>query len=94
MELTFFVSYKKVDANLVVDTLNNEDYISSLQTSGLHRTKSELADKGAQQQFAYGGNIAYNNGNLHVGANVIQYHFDLPLNKSGDPYNIYALFGL
>ncbi len=93
MELTAFVSYKKVDANLVVDTLNNEDFISSLQTSGLHRTRSELADKGAQQQLAYGGNIAYNNGNLHIGANVIQYQFSLPLNKSNDPYNIYALSG-
>ena len=93
MELTAFVSYKKVDANLVVDTLNNEDFISSFQTSGLHRTKSELADKGAQQQLAYGGNIAYNNVNLHIGVNVIQYHFNLPLNKSNDPYNIYALSG-
>ena len=93
IELTAFVSYKKVDANLAVDTLNNEDFISSFQTSGLHRTKSELADRGAQKQLAYGGNFAYNKGNLHVGANVIQYHFNLPLNKSNDPYNIYALSG-
>lgn len=39
-ETTLFASYKKTDANFIVDTLNNEDYISSLQTSGLHRTKS------------------------------------------------------
>ena len=92
-ELTAFVSYKKVDANMVVDTINYEDYISSLQTSGLHRTKSELSDKGVQRQLAYGGNIAYNKGNLHVGVNAVQYQFKLPINKSAEPYNIYAIAG-
>jgi hypothetical protein len=93
VEFTAFVSYKKVDANMVVDTLNYEDYISSIQTSGLHRTKSEMADKGAQRQLAYGGNIAFNKGSLHVGVNAIQYQFQLPINKSAEPYNLYAPAG-
>ena len=93
VELTAFVSYKNIDANFATDTLNNEDFISSLQTSGLHRTKSEVADKGIQRQFAYGGNIAYNKNNFHLGFNVIQYKFKLPINKADDPYNIYALAG-
>ena len=82
-----------IDANFATDTLNNEDFISSLQTSGLHRTKSELGDKGIQRQAAYGGNIAFNKNNFHIGANVIQYNFKLPINKADDPYNIYALSG-
>ncbi len=93
VEATGFVSYRKLDANFVSDTLNNEDFISSLQTSGLHRTKSEVEDKGAQTQFAWGGNIAYNKNSFHIGANVIQYHFKLPINKAADPYNLYALSG-
>ena len=93
IELTAFVSYKNIDANFVVDTLNNEDFISSLQTSGLHRTRSELADKGIQRQLAYGGNIAFNKNNFHIGANAIQYNFKLPITKPGDPYNLYALSG-
>ena len=92
-ETTLFASWKKVDANVVVDTLSNEDYISSLQTSGLHRTKSEMEDKGAQQQLAFGGNLSYANNNFHVGINAIQSHFKLPVNKSSDPYNIYSLSG-
>jgi hypothetical protein len=92
-EATFFASYKKTDANFVADTLNSEDYISSLQTSGLHRTKSELEDKHVQQQLAAGGNISYTGNNLHIGINAIQYHFKLPLNKSADPYNLYSLSG-
>jgi len=93
LEATAFISYRKLDANFAVDTLNNEDFISSLQTSGYHRTNSEIADRGIQRQLAYGGNIAYNNNNFHFGANVIQYNFKLPINKAGDPYNIYALSG-
>lgn len=93
VEFTGFVSYRNVDANFVTDTLNNEDFISSLQTSGLHRTKSETDDKGVQRQIAYGGNIAYNNNRLHIGANVIQYNFKFPITKAGDPYNLYALSG-
>ncbi len=92
-ETTVFASYKKVDANFVVDTLNNEDYISSLQTSGLHRTQSEVEDKGSQQQFAVGGNLSYSNSHLHVGINAIQYHFKFPVNKSAEPYNLYSLSG-
>ena len=44
-EATGFASYRKVDANFNVDTLNFEDFVSSLQTSGYHRTASEVADK-------------------------------------------------
>ncbi len=93
IEATGFVSYRNVDANFVTDTLNNEDFISSLQTSGLHRTKSETDDKGAQRQLAYGGNIAYNKNKLHLGVNIIQYNFKFPITKASDPYNLYAIAG-
>jgi hypothetical protein len=92
-EATGFVSYRKLDGNFTVDTLNNEDFISSLQTSGLHRTNSEIADKGIQRQLAYGGNFAFNTSRFHIGFNTVQYNFKLPINKAGDPYNIYALSG-
>ncbi|MCW3090390.1 MAG: hypothetical protein JWP81_1459 [Ferruginibacter sp.] len=93
MEVTLFASYKGMDANIVLDTLNNDDYISSLQTSGLHRTKSETSDKGVQRQFAVGSNIAYNAGSFHFGVNAVQYRFALPIHKRADPYNLFALSG-
>ncbi len=92
-EATVFASFKNTDANFLVDTLNNEDFISSLQTSGLHRTKTEIADKGVQKQLAFGGNIAFNKNNFHLGFNNIQYRFKLPIIKEADPYNLYALSG-
>lgn len=93
-QATVFASYKKIDANLITDTVQTtDDFISSLQTSGYHRTKSETDDKGIQQQLAIGGNFSYTYKGLHVGLNAIQYKFKLPLQKDNDPYNIYALTG-
>lgn len=92
-ELTAFGSYRNIDANFTVDTLNNEDFVSSLQTSGLHRTNSELSDKGIQRQIAFGGNLAYNKNRFHFGLNAIHYDFKLPIKKAEDPYNAYALSG-
>lgn len=93
-QVTVFGSYRNIDANLVADTLQSQDdFISSLQTSGYHRTKSETDDKSVQKQLAFGGNISYQYKRLHLGVNGIHYKFRLPLKKSSDPYNLYALSG-
>lgn len=93
-QATLFGSYKNIDANFIADTtIIQDDYVSSLQTSGYHRTKSETDDKGIQQQLAFGGNLSYQLKNLHFGINGIQYKFKLPLQKDNDPYNKFALNG-
>jgi Helix-hairpin-helix motif len=93
-QFTVFGSYRKIDANFVADTSqSNDDFISSLQTSGYHRTKSETDDKAIQQQLAIGTNFSYRIKGLHLGVNAVQYKFKLPLVKSADPYNKYALSG-
>ena len=93
-QLTLFGSNKNIDANFVADTSQNQDdFVSSLQTSGYHRTKSETDDKGIQRQLAFGGNISYRVKRLHIGINGIHYKFKLPLIKDADPYNKYALSG-
>ncbi len=93
-QATVFGSLRKVDANFNADTSNSQDdFISSFQTSGLHRTKSEVEDKGIQRQLAFGGNFSYRPGRLHLGVNVIRFRFKYPLVKAADPYNFYALSG-
>ncbi len=93
-QATVFGSYKNIDANFVADTSQSQDdFISSLQTSGFHRTKNEIADKGVQRQIAFGGNFSYQIKNLHLGINAIQYQFKLPLQKGNEPYNKFALSG-
>lgn len=92
-QLTGFASFRKVSGNLTIDTLNAEDYFSSLVTSGLHRTPNEQADRNAVQMNSFGGNISYNDGNLHVGANTVHFQFDKPLQKDDLPYNNFAFNG-
>lgn len=93
LEATAFVSYRKIDANFVVDTVSNEDYVSALQTSGYHRTKSEVDDKNSQTQLTFGGNVSLTKNNFHVGLNGVHYSFKFPINKSDILYNKYALSG-
>lgn len=92
-EATGFASYRKLDGNFNVDTLNFEDFVSSLQTSGYHRTASEVADKGSQGQLTLGGNLAYSNDRLHIGVNAVHYNFEHTITKPVYLYNAYALSG-
>ncbi|MEO6328134.1 MAG: helix-hairpin-helix domain-containing protein [Ginsengibacter sp.] len=93
LEATAFVSYRKIDANFHADTLNNEDFVSSLQTSGYHRTAGEAADKNTQGQFTLGGNLSLTKDNWHLGFNGIHYNFRYPIIKSGELYNKFSLTG-
>ena len=93
-QATVFASYRKTDANFVSDTtIITDDFVSSLQTSGYHRTKSEIDDRGIQRQFTFGGNVSLQLNKLHIGVNAVQYQFKLPLIKDPQPYNLYALNG-
>lgn len=93
-QATVFGSYRKIDANFTTDTLlTTDDYISSLQTSGYHRTKNEVDDKGVQRQVAFGSNLSAQFGKLHLGLNAVQFQFKYPLVKDPLPYNKYALTG-
>ena len=92
-ESTGFASVRKLDANFMVDTLNSEGFVSSLQTSGYHRTASEVADKNSQGQLSFGGNIGYSTDRFHIGVNGVHYNFEHPITKAGYLYNMYALSG-
>ena len=93
VEATAFVSYRKLDANFVVDTLNNDDFVSSLQTSGYHRTSNEVVDKNVQRQLTLGGNLSFTKNKFHLGLNAVHYNFKYPIIKADDAYNKYALHG-
>ena len=92
-ETTGFASYRKIDANFKIDTLNLEGYVSSLQTSGYHRTSSEIDDKHIQSQLSFGGNINYTVPTFNVGINAVHYNFGYPITKASNLYNMYALTG-
>jgi hypothetical protein len=93
VEATAFISYRKLSANFVADTVSNEEFISSFLNSGYHRTESEIADRNKLGQLAFGGNVKYKNANWQAGINAIVFKFSSPVQKRQEPYNIYAVNG-
>ena len=93
IEATLFSSLRKLSANIVADTIDNYDYVSSLLSSGYNRTAAENADRNKLTQTAFGGNINYRNGRLQIGLNGVYYRFSLPLQKRNEPYNLYSISG-
>ncbi len=93
IEATGFASFKNISTNIVVDTLTHEKWFTSFQTSGLHRTPSEIADKSSTRQLTIGGNVTYQLRTLKIGFNSVSYQFSNPLQKRADPYNLYAITG-
>ena len=73
LDVTGFVSYRKIDATL------KDGGIQTILTSGLHRTASEMAKKDVASAFLAGGNVSYRRGALHVGATGFYNSFSLPL---------------
>ena len=73
IEITGFLSNKRVDANITnLDTVGGDDFLvsefSSFQTSGYHRTPNELADKDAIWELNTGGHIRLVKDKFQLGA--------------------------
>lgn len=63
LDLTGFVSYRKIDATLNRDSTT----VATILTSGYHRTKSEMERRRNTSETLAGGNINYFNSGFHVG---------------------------
>lgn len=92
-EATAFASFRKLDASLNGGELNSDVFVSSLQTSGYHRTSSEIEGRKAEGMFSAGGNLSYSNEKFHLGVNGVHYHFEHPIKKVPFLYNMYSLSG-
>ncbi|MFL5730423.1 MAG: ComEA family DNA-binding protein [Cytophagaceae bacterium] len=95
-ELSTFCSLKNVDGNIRTDTLNDyQESVSAFQTSGYHRTYSEIAQKHRIHEEVMGGNISWNRkkGDMHLGASVLQTHYSTALIKSPNLYNQFEFSG-
>ncbi len=96
LDLLAFASTRQRDANLDTDDQNDDPdafFATSLQTSGLHRTANEIADRGAIQQNSAGATLKYRGRHLQVGANALYEHLDKPLERRPDLYNQYYFNG-
>ncbi|MDZ4823944.1 MAG: hypothetical protein SH856_10835 [Flavobacteriales bacterium] len=97
MELTAFFSSKKIDANLeaVEDSTLSDDEFSatSLQTSGLHRTESELADKHAMGETIVGGNLRYNSRKFSLGITAVRTSYSEAIQPGTQLYQQFRFSG-
>lgn len=92
MHIVVFGSHKKADGNLVTGE-NGSLHFSSLQTSGYHRTESEIADEKTIGATDLGAVLSLNFNNLKIGMNMVYQHFDKPFIPADRLYNKYRFHG-
>ena len=90
--LSLFFSGKRDDGNLAGnDSLGF--YVTSLQTSGYHRTGSEIADENSIRNTNFGGTFNYLFRNLKIGASFVRQQLNPPFIPAGELYNNYRFSG-
>lgn len=82
-EATGFFSRHHVDATISDTSLNGQTTaVSALQTTGLHTTPSEIANKHSILQTIYGGNVSYKTNKFNVGITALNYQLNYDYNRS------------
>jgi hypothetical protein len=97
-DITAFYSNVRRDAAMSTakDTLSEaEDYVSSLQATGFHRTASEIRAKGNVTEQTIGANILYNHfrNNLQIGSTFLQTFYSTTLLRKPTSYNQFEFNG-
>ncbi len=86
-----FYSFKKFDAN--TDSIDNKVVFTSFQTSGLHRTSSEIEDKNSIKEQTTGAYLIYSKKFYSIGLTGIHTNYSKPLKRSDSKYNQYLFEG-
>lgn len=80
-----FVSFHKIDAS--IDTIEGTRYFGALQTSGYHRTNTEVQNEKALSQFAAGAHLTIQSGNWTIGGTALYTRFNAFMDRGYEPYN-------
>lgn len=92
IEMIVYGSHKKADANVVTGEAENI-YFTSLQTSGYHRTESEIEDEKSVGTTDFGTVLNYQNKHLKIGATFVYQHFSSPFIPAKQIYNQFRFHG-
>lgn len=90
--VTPFVSWRQLDGGVAV-SVDNTAGVASIGQTGLHRTPTEAANRGAVQQWVYGANTQYTYRRLRVGTVVYHTRFDATVSPQPLLRNRYAFHG-
>ena len=96
--LTSFFSFRNRDANIEVpDEITDDEpleiFATSLQTTGKHRTLSEIADENAVRQLTTGGILKWQDRRKHIAINALYNTLSEPLLRRPALYNQYFFNG-
>ena len=92
LQAILFLSSKNSDGNLNEDGEGNISF-SSLQTSGYHRTASEMEDKNSVRHSIAGMVSGLSLNKVYFGFNFLAERFRYPLIRSGQPYQQFLFTG-
>jgi hypothetical protein len=91
VELSPFISFHRVDAH--VDTLSGNSWFGAFQTSGYHRTESEIAGENSVNQFTAGGHASYSYKRWAFGFTTVFNRFNTDMIPDDEPYNHFLPHG-
>ncbi|MFD2932353.1 ComEA family DNA-binding protein [Spirosoma flavum] len=92
LDITLLAARNRRDANMTQDSVVT--IATSLQTSGLHRTQSELDDQGSLTETNIGAHLLYHNRQqFQLGLTLLQTTFDTFFRRRDLPYNQYEFTG-
>ncbi len=94
VEITAFASKLNQDATIRQDKDTFEEYFSSIQTIGFHRTSTEIARKRQITETLIGANLNVKfDERTQLGVVVNSNSFSLPIQRSNQPYNQFEFSG-
>ncbi len=96
IEVTSFFSRVNRDGNVRVDSIDFDTpdlFLSSLQTTGMHRTVNEKEDKGTLGLTSIGGSIKYFKSSFDISINHLSNLFDTPLIREDNIANRFRFSG-
>lgn len=89
--LDLFAGRTPRDAHM--DSTGGERYFTGFQTSGLHRTRSELNGRKSLLDLAGGGRLSYSKRSVWIGLNMVGHHFSGSFRGGDAPYARYGFSG-
>lgn len=95
VKTTAFASRVKLDANVVEsDTTNHtEESFTSVQTTGIHATPTQIANQGAVTETSIGANVSVNSSHARLGVSGFAYQFDHPMQPRDGLENKFNFIG-
>lgn len=85
LDFTGFVSYRKLDASLSLNS-NGQEVLTTINESGYHRTATEIKNRNSLAQLFFGGALQYQQNNLQIGLITHRTQFNRSFTTGNSPY--------